>query len=304
MSTALLLIDLQNDYFPGRRDGAGGCRRWRSRRCAELSRRFARSGHCPLVHVRNESSRAGATRLRARHARRRNSSASAPRDGETVFTKHFPNAFRDTRLLDHALARDRARGHRRTMTRCAIDTSTRAASDLVPCVLAHDGSATRGLGVGGRTACMAAILQARSPRRCAAAPRSSHRVRDRRCATRSPALRRLAAATACRFRAKARSAKGRDDNRCASRRCKGSATISSWSTATRAAVRAVAPAQMRRLADRRFGVGCDQVLVVEPARVSADADFRYRIFNADGGEVEQCGNGARCFVALRARAAA
>jgi diaminopimelate epimerase len=71
---------------------------------------------------------------------------------------------------------------------------------------------------------------------------------------------------------------------------------------------------IRRLADRRFGVGCDQVLVVEPARGMDDlgaahsgvrlggsgartrADFRYRIFNADGGEVEQCGNGARCFV--------
>jgi diaminopimelate epimerase len=55
------------------------------------------------------------------------------------------------------------------------------------------------------------------------------------------------------------------------------------------------PAQYRRLADRRFGVGCDQVLVVERP-VSPDVDFRYRIFNADGGEVEQCGNGARCFV--------
>jgi len=53
--------------------------------------------------------------------------------------------------------------------------------------------------------------------------------------------------------------------------------------------------QLRRLADRHFGVGCDQVLVVEPAR-EAKNDFRYRIFNADGGEVEQCGNGARCFV--------
>ena len=56
----------------------------------------------------------------------------------------------------------------------------------------------------------------------------------------------------------------------------------------------LSPAQVRRLADRRFGVGCDQVLVVE--RAQGDADFRYRIFNADGGEVEQCGNGARCFV--------
>ncbi len=56
----------------------------------------------------------------------------------------------------------------------------------------------------------------------------------------------------------------------------------------------LASADIRRLADRRFGVGCDQVLVVEAAR--GDADFRYRIFNSDGGEVEQCGNGARCFV--------
>jgi diaminopimelate epimerase len=53
--------------------------------------------------------------------------------------------------------------------------------------------------------------------------------------------------------------------------------------------------QLKRIADRHFGVGCDQVLVVERPRDPA-ADFRYRIFNADGGEVEQCGNGARCFV--------
>jgi diaminopimelate epimerase len=53
--------------------------------------------------------------------------------------------------------------------------------------------------------------------------------------------------------------------------------------------------QLQRLADRHLGVGCDQILVVERPR-SAGADFRYRIFNADGGEVEQCGNGARCFV--------
>ncbi len=53
-------------------------------------------------------------------------------------------------------------------------------------------------------------------------------------------------------------------------------------------------AQARFLADRHFGVGCDQILVVQrPSR--PDVDFRYRIFNADGGEVEQCGNGARCF---------
>ena len=54
-------------------------------------------------------------------------------------------------------------------------------------------------------------------------------------------------------------------------------------------------AQIRQLADRHFGVGCDQLLLVEKP-VNQAADFRYRIFNADGGEVEQCGNGARCFV--------
>ena len=53
-------------------------------------------------------------------------------------------------------------------------------------------------------------------------------------------------------------------------------------------------AQWRALADRHFGIGADQILIVGPAQ--GDADFRYRIFNADGGEVEQCGNGARCFV--------
>ena len=52
---------------------------------------------------------------------------------------------------------------------------------------------------------------------------------------------------------------------------------------------------LRQLADRQRGIGCDQILVVEPS-AKAGIDFRYRIFNADGGEVEQCGNGARCFV--------
>ena len=58
---------------------------------------------------------------------------------------------------------------------------------------------------------------------------------------------------------------------------------------------ALSPAQIKQLADRHFGIGCDQLLVVEKA-TRPEADFRYRIFNADGGEVEQCGNGARCFV--------
>src|SRR5665213_1244601 len=59
----------------------------------------------------------------------------------------------------------------------------------------------------------------------------------------------------------------------------------------------LSPAQIRARADRRYGVACDQVRLLErPPR--DDADFGYRIFNADGSEVEQCGNGARCFVAF------
>lgn len=54
------------------------------------------------------------------------------------------------------------------------------------------------------------------------------------------------------------------------------------------------PQQIRKWSDRHFGIGFDQLLVVEPPHLP-DVDFTYRIFNADGGEVEQCGNGARCF---------
>src|SRR5258707_11687556 len=53
----------------------------------------------------------------------------------------------------------------------------------------------------------------------------------------------------------------------------------------------ITPERARAIADRHFGVGCDQILVVEKAR-TADTDFRYRIYNADGGEVEQCVNGS------------
>jgi diaminopimelate epimerase len=52
--------------------------------------------------------------------------------------------------------------------------------------------------------------------------------------------------------------------------------------------------EIRAIADRRFGIGCDQILLVHPAR-TPQQDFRYQIFNADGSEVENCGNGARCF---------
>lgn len=56
----------------------------------------------------------------------------------------------------------------------------------------------------------------------------------------------------------------------------------------------ISPERAQHIADRKFGIGCDQILLVEPPK-SPHADFRYRIFNADGSEVENCGNGARCF---------
>ena len=64
--------------------------------------------------------------------------------------------------------------------------------------------------------------------------------------------------------------------------------------ATRAPIE-LTPEQLRRLGDRRFGVGADQILLVEPSQRDG-VDFRYRIFNNTGDEVEHCGNGARCFV--------
>lgn len=58
---------------------------------------------------------------------------------------------------------------------------------------------------------------------------------------------------------------------------------------------ALNPEQIRYLANRHLGVGCDQLLLVQAADALSNADFKYRIFNADGSEVAQCGNGARCF---------
>ncbi|MGE4530758.1 MAG: diaminopimelate epimerase [Acidithiobacillus sp.] len=63
----------------------------------------------------------------------------------------------------------------------------------------------------------------------------------------------------------------------------------------------LSPETIRAMADRHFGIGCDQILLVESPD-SPNCDFRYRIFNADGSEVAQCGNGARCFAVFVRRA--
>jgi nicotinamidase-related amidase len=160
MRTALLLVDLQNDYFPGgamELEGADAA----VSRCSQLLEAF-RSRGLPRVHVRHVSTRAGATFFVPGTRGVEIHSAVAPRDDETVFSKHFPNAFRDTPLLEHL------RAHSITqlviagmMTQMCIDTSTRAASDMgFQCTLAHDGCATRAQSFGGRTVAAADVQAA------------------------------------------------------------------------------------------------------------------------------------------------
>jgi nicotinamidase-related amidase len=151
MTTTLLLIDIQNDYFPGGAmelagtDAAG-------RRAAELLAAFRGRG-LPVVHVQHFSTRPGATFFLPDTRGVEIHDGVAPLPGETVVRKHFPNAFRDTPLLDLLRSRQVAdlvvAG---MMTHMCVDTTVRAAFDLgFACRLAHDACATRALAFAGRT---------------------------------------------------------------------------------------------------------------------------------------------------------
>jgi nicotinamidase-related amidase len=151
MPTALVIVDIQNDYFPGGKmllegsDEAGA-------RAGRLLAAF-RDRSLPVFHIQHVSTRPGATFFLpdtpgvAIHA------SVLPRDGEPVLRKHYPNAFRDTALLD-AL---RQAGTTQLvvagmMTHMCIDTTVRAAFDLgFTTRLAHDACATRALAFGGAT---------------------------------------------------------------------------------------------------------------------------------------------------------
>jgi nicotinamidase-related amidase len=149
MTTALLIIDIQNDYFPGGKMELVGSPE-AAAQAAQLIAAF-RAKSLPVIHVRHESLRPGATFFLPGTEGAKIHESVAPREGETVFTKNFPNAFRDTPLLDHL----RSNGIKKLaiagmMTHMCIDTSTRAASDYgFECVLAHDACATRDLSFGG-----------------------------------------------------------------------------------------------------------------------------------------------------------
>jgi nicotinamidase-related amidase len=151
MNTALLIVDIQNDYFPG-----GTMELVASDAAAERAARLLaafRSRALPIVHVQHLSTRPGATFFLPGTRGADIHERVAPLVGETVVRKHYPNAFRETTLLEHLRSRDIGRlviaG---MMTHMCIDTTTRAAADLgFECVLVHDACATRDLSFAGRT---------------------------------------------------------------------------------------------------------------------------------------------------------
>lgn len=148
MNQALLLIDIQNDYFPGGAMELAGSVETGAMagRLLETFRRKA----LEIVHVQHISLRPGATFFRPNTAGARIHTCVAPLAGETVIQKHFPNSFRETPLLEHL----RGRGIERLviagmMTHMCVDTTTRAAADLgFSCALAGDACATKTLSWG------------------------------------------------------------------------------------------------------------------------------------------------------------
>jgi nicotinamidase-related amidase len=145
MKTALILIDIQNDYFPGGRmelDGSPEAAA-QARLLLDLFRRQA----WPTVHIRHLSIRPGATFFLPGTDGAEMHASIAPLPGETVIEKHFPNSFRETNLLEHL----RQIGAERlaicgSMTHMCEDATVRAAADLgYPGVLAADACATRAL---------------------------------------------------------------------------------------------------------------------------------------------------------------
>jgi len=151
MTQALVLIDLQNDYFPGGTMELVGADAAVAQ-AALLLQAFRRSG-LPVFHIQHIAKRPGATFFLPGTDGARIHAAVQPQAGEPVVTKHFPSSFRETTLLEQL----RAAGVSRLvfagmMTHMCVDTTVRAAADLgFVCALAQDGCATRALQFDGRT---------------------------------------------------------------------------------------------------------------------------------------------------------
>jgi nicotinamidase-related amidase len=160
MNIALLLIDIQNDYFPGgAMELAGSVEA--GQRAATLLAAFRRTGR-PVIHVQHISTRPGATFFLPDTPGAEIHPCVAPQEGETIVRKHFPNSFRETPLLEHLRSRNiTGLVIAGMMTHMCVDTTTRAAADLgFSCQLAHDACATRALSFGGATVAAAEVQAA------------------------------------------------------------------------------------------------------------------------------------------------
>ena len=149
MSLALLLIDIQNDYFPGGAMEDVGASAAASRAAALLA--AFRTKSLPVVHIQHIAARPGATFFLPNTTGAEIHSSVSPVAEEPVFQKHFPNSFRQTPLLEHLKKENISRlAIAGMMTHMCIDTTTRAAADLgFACVLIHDACATRALSFNG-----------------------------------------------------------------------------------------------------------------------------------------------------------
>jgi nicotinamidase-related amidase len=150
MTTALVLIDLQNDYFPGGAMELVGPEAAVAQ--ARILLQAFRARALPIFHIQHIAKRPGATFFLPRTTGVNFHAAVEPSAGEAVVTKHFPSGFRETTLLENLQA---ARASRLVlagmMTHMCVDTTVRAACDLgFECLLAHDGCATKALQFSGR----------------------------------------------------------------------------------------------------------------------------------------------------------
>lgn len=160
MRDVLVIIDIQNDYFPGGAMELAGAEA-AGQAAAGLLARFRLAG-LPVVHVRHESTRPGSTFFLPGTPGAEIHPLLAPLPGESVLTKHFPNSFRDTGLLE--ILRNIS-ATRLTicgmMTHMCVDTGVRAAFDLgFACRLASDACATRDLSFAGRSVAAADVQTA------------------------------------------------------------------------------------------------------------------------------------------------
>jgi nicotinamidase-related amidase len=151
MTQALLIVDIQNDYFPGGAMELEGSL-LAGAKAGQLLQAFRRKSK-PVIHVQHVSTRPGATFFLPNTKGVEIHDSVAPQPGETVIQKHYPNSFRETPLLEHlkrlGVSELVIAG---MMTQMCIDTTTRAAADLgFQCSLAHDACATRAQSFGGVT---------------------------------------------------------------------------------------------------------------------------------------------------------